>query len=33
MDYEVGTCENCGGRLVYICCTDEIICEDYCIEE
>ena len=25
MDYEVGYCENCGGRLIYIHCLDEVV--------
>lgn len=33
MDYEIGTCPNCGGRLVYIHCLDEVICEEHCNEE
>jgi hypothetical protein len=33
MDYEVGYCENCGGRLVYIHCLDEVVCEEHCEEE
>jgi hypothetical protein len=33
MDYEVGTCENCGGRLFYIYCLDEVKCEEYCMED
>ena len=33
VDYEVGTCENCGGRLIYVYCLDEVKCEDYCMEE
>lgn len=33
MDYETGTCPNCGGRLVYIHCLDEVICEEHCNEE
>ena len=33
MDYEVGTCENCGGRLYYIYCLDAVVCEEHCEEE
>ena len=33
MDYETGTCPNCGGRLYYIYCLDEVKCEEYCEEE
>lgn len=27
MDYEVGTCKNCGGILSYIHCLDKISCD------
>lgn len=33
MDYEVGICDNCGGKLVYIHCLDEVICEEHCEDE
>lgn len=33
MDYEVGICENCGGRLIYIDCLDTVKCEEYCVDE
>ena len=33
MDYEVGTCKNCGGRLFYIYSIDKVQCEEYCDEE
>ena len=28
MDYEVGICKECGGRLIYIHCLDVVVCED-----
>lgn len=33
MDYKVGIYENCGGRLVYISCLDEVKCEEGCMDE
>ena len=33
MDYETGICPNCGGRLYYIYCFDEIKCEECCNEQ
>ena len=27
-DHEVGYCEKCGGRLIYIYCLDKVVCED-----
>ena len=33
MDYEVGTCEKCGGKLIYIHCLDIVVCEESCEEE
>lgn len=32
MDYEVGYCKNCGGRLIYIHCFNEVYCEEHCEE-
>ena len=32
MDYEVGTCGDCGGKLIYISCFEAVIC-DTCSED
>ena len=33
MDYEVGTCENCGGRLEYVYRWDAIMCDTCSMED
>ena len=35
MDYEIGTCPECGGILTYIGCVNVIFCDtcDYVVEE